>query len=74
MWQPKPPGHGPRVAAACGKSQGRIPLFSQMRDGVRDLFVDFECVTSAVNECSEPFGIGAPGLRPEPRAEMQGRT
>ena len=72
--QPKPPGHSARVAAACGKSQGRIPLFSQMRDGVRDLFVDFEYVTSAVNECSEPVGIGVPGLRPEPRAEMQGRT
>ena len=72
--QPALPGHGARVAAACGKSQGRIPLFSQMRDDVRDLFVDFEYVTSAVNECSEPVGIGVPGLRPEPRAETQGRT
>ena len=72
--QPTPPGHGARVATAFGKSQGRIPLFSQMIDGIRDLFVDFEYVRSAVNECSELVGIGVPGLRPEPRAETQGRT
>ena len=70
--QPTPPGHSARVAAACGKSQGRIPLFSQMLDGVRDLFVDFEYARSAVNECSEPVGIGVPGLRPECRAQTQG--
>ena len=49
-----------------GKPQGRIPLFSPMLDGVRDLFVDFEYVTSAMNECSKPIGIGVPGLRLEP--------
>ena len=72
--QPTPPCHDARVGAAYGKFQGRIPLFSQLLDGVRDLSVDFEYVTSAVNKCSESVGIGVPGVRPEPRAEMQGRT
>ena len=45
-----------------------------MLDGVRDLFVDFEYVTSVVNECFEPVGIGVLGLRPEPKAETQERT
>ena len=58
--QPTPPGRDVRVAVACGKSQGQIPLFSQLLDGVRDLFVDFEYATNAVNKCSEPFGIGVP--------------
>ena len=56
-----------------GKSQGRIPLFSQLLDGVCDLCVDFDYVTRAVNKYSEPFGIGVSGLRPELRAETQGR-
>ena len=56
--QTTPLGHGVRVAAACGKSQGQIPLFSQLFDGVCDLFVDFKYATNAVNKCSEPFGIG----------------
>ena len=72
--QPTPPCHDVRVAVAYCKFQGRIPLFSQLLDGVRDLFVDFEYVTSAVNECFESVGIGVTGLRPEPRAEMQGWT
>ena len=72
--QPTPPCHDAKVGAAYGKFQVRIPLFSQLLDGVRDLSVDFEYVTSAVNECSESVGIGVPGVRPEPRAEMQGRT
>ena len=72
--QPMLPGHSVRVAAACGKSRGQIPLFSQLFDGVRDLFVDVEYTTNAVNKCSEPFGIGGPGLRPEPGSEMQGPT
>ena len=49
-------------------------LSSQLLDGVRDLFVDFEYATIAVNKCSEPFEIKVPSLRLEPRAEMQGRT
>ena len=73
VWQPTPPGHDVRVAIACGKCQGQIPLFSQLLDGVCDLFVDFDYVTRAVNKYSEPFGIGVSGLRPEPRAETQGR-
>ena len=72
--QPTPPSHDVRVAAACGKSQGQIPLFSQLFDGVRDLFVDFKYATNAVNNCSEPFGIEVPGLRLEPRSETQGWT
>ena len=72
--QPTLPSHGVRVAAACGKSQGQIPLFSQLFDGVRDLFVDVEYATNAVKKCSEPFGFGVPGLRPEPGSETQGRT
>ena len=72
--QPTLPGHGVRVAAACGKSQGQIPLFSQLFDGVRDLFVDVEYATNAVNKCSEPFGIVVPSLRPELGSETQGRT
>ena len=72
--QPTPLDHGARVAIACGTSQGRIPLFSQLLDGVCDLFVDFEYATSVVNKCFEPFGIGVPGLRPEPRAEMHGHN
>ena len=63
--QPTPPCHDARVGAAYGKFQVRIPLFSRLLDGVRDLFVDFEYVTSAVNECSEPVGIGVPGVRPD---------
>ena len=74
LWQTTPPGHGVRVAAAYGKSQGQIPLFSQLFDGVRDLFVDFEYATNTVNKCSEPFGIGVSGLIPEPGSETQGRT
>ena len=70
--QPTPPSHGARVIAACVKSHGRILLFSHLLDGVRDLFVDFEYATSAVNKCFEPFGIGVPGLRSEPRDETQG--
>ena len=73
VWQPTPPVHDARVSLACGKSQGRIPLFSQLLDGVRDLFVDFEYATSAVNKCSEPSGIGVSGLRLEPSAETQGQ-
>ena len=65
--QPTHLGHNARAASMCGKSQGRIPLFSQLRDGVCDLFVDFKYVTSAMNKCSEPFGIGVSDLRPEPR-------
>ena len=72
--QPMPPGHDVRVAAACGKCQGQIPLFSQLLDGVHDLFVDFEYATNAMNKCSEPFGVGVPGLKPEPRSETQGWT
>ena len=72
--QPTPPGHGVRVAAACGKSQGQIPLFSQLFDGVWDLFIDLEYTTNVVNEYSEPFGIGVPSLRPEPGFETQGQT
>ena len=72
--QPTPPCHDASVGAAYGKFQVRIPLFSRLLDGVRDLFVDFEYVTSAANECSESVGIGVLGVRPEPRAEMQGRT
>ena len=72
--QTTPPGHGVRVAAACGKSQGQIPLFSQLFDGVRDLFVDVEYATNALNKCSKPFGFGVPGLRPEPGSKTQGRT
>ena len=53
--QPTPVGHDARVASACGKSQGRIPLFSQLRDGVCDLFVDFEYVTSALNHLELEF-------------------
>ena len=74
VWQPTPPVHGVRVAIVCGKSQGQIPLFSQLFDGVRDLFVDFEYATNAMNKCSKPFGIGVPGLRPEPGSETQGWT
>ena len=74
VWQPMPLCHDARVGAAYGKFQVQIPLSSQLLDGVRDLFVDFEYVTSSVNKCSESVGIGVPGLRPEPRAEMQGRT
>ena len=44
MRQPTPLGHKARVATVCGKSQDRITLFSQMLDGVCDLFVDFEYV------------------------------
>ena len=72
--QPTPPCHDTRVATAYGKFQGRIPLFSQLLDGVRDLFVDFEYATSAMNKCFEPFGIGVYGLRPDPGAETQGWT
>ena len=53
MQQPTPPGHGARVVAACVKSHGRIPLFSHLLDGVRDLFADFEYATSAVNKYCE---------------------
>ena len=74
VWQPTPFGHDVRVAAACGKCQGQIPLFSQLLDGVRDLFVDFEYATNVVNKCSKPFGIGVPGLRPEPRSKTHGPT
>ena len=74
MQQPTLLGHGVRVAAACGKSQGQIPLFSQLFDGVHDSFVDVEYATNAVNKCSEPFGIGVPSLKPEPGSETQGRT
>ena len=74
VWQPMPLCHDTRVGAAYGKFQVQIPLSSQLLDGVRDLFVDFEYVTSSVNECSESVGIGVPGLTAEPRAEMQGRT
>ena len=49
VWQPAPPCHDARVAATYGKVQGRIPLSSQLLDGVGDLFVDFEYATSAVN-------------------------
>ena len=45
VWQPTPPCHDARVGAAHGKFQVRIPLFSQLLDGVRDLSVDFEYVT-----------------------------
>ena len=74
MWQTMPPCHDARVGAAYGKFQVRNPLFSQLLDSVRDLSVGFEYVTSAVNKCSESVGIGVPGVRPKPRAEMQGRT
>ena len=40
--QPTPHGRGARVASTFGKSQVRIPLFSRLCDGVRDLFDDFE--------------------------------
>ena len=74
MRQPTPPGHSTRVVVACGKSQGQIALFSQMLDGVHNLFVNFEYTTSAVDKCSKPVGIGVLGLKPKHRAEMQGRT
>ena len=74
VWQPTPPCHDASVGAAYGKFQVGIPLFPQLLDGVRDLFVDVEYVTSAMNECSKSVGIGVLGVRPEPRAELQGRT
>ena len=72
--QPTPPCHNARVVAAYGKFQGGIAVFSQLLDGVQDLFVDFEHATSAMNKCSEPFGIGVPGLSPKPMAETEART
>ena len=70
--QPTPLGHGGKVATACDKSHGRIPLLSHLLDGSRDLFVDFEYATRAMNKCSEPLEIGVLGLTPEPRAETHG--
>ena len=74
MQQPTPPAHDARVASECGKSQGQIPLSSQLLDGICVLFVNFKYATSAVNKFFEPFGIGDPGLRLEPRVETQART
>ena len=70
--QTTPFGHGARVATVCGKSQGQFPLFSQLRDGVCDLFVDFEYATSALNHLELEFLVSdlSLGLKRKDKPEI----